>query len=131
MFTNEIASQNAYDPKKVSHVALKMFVNITVNEWQLNDKEMRVLLGEPSRSTFYNWKAGKTAVLNRDTLERVSYITGIYKALHLLFVETRQANEWLRKANSAFAGKTALEVMLGGSIVDLAMVRRYLDAQRG
>jgi hypothetical protein len=126
-----LSTEPKLDPKKLSNVALKMFVNITENEWQLSEKEMRVLLGEPSRSTFYNWKVGKINALNRDTLERVSYIAGIYKALHVLFVETQQANAWIKKANTAFAGKSALQVMLAGSIVDLATVRKYLDAQRG
>ena len=93
--------------------------------------DARVLLGEPSRSTFYNWRNGKVSTLSRDTLERVSYIAGIYKALHLLFPQPDQANAWLKKPNSAFAGQSALDVMLAGSIVDLARVRRYLDAQRG
>lgn len=119
------------DLKKVSQVAIKMFVNIAENEWKLSEKESLVLLGKPSRSTFYNWKAGRVTQLSRDTLDRISYIAGIYKALNILFAIPEQANQWLKKANAEFHGKTALEVMLAGSVVDLAMVRRYLDAQRG
>lgn len=118
-------------PEKVGPVAMKLFMNIAGKEWSLSEKEMRVLLGEPSRSTFYNWRTGKVTSLNRDTLDRVSYIAGIYKALHILFSQPEQANSWLRKENAAFAGRTALDVMLAGSVVDLARVRRYLDAQRG
>ena len=118
-------------PSNVAPVAIKMFMNITQNEWSLSETDARVLLGEPSRSTFYNWRNGKVSTLSRDTLERVSYIAGIYKALHLLFPQPDQANAWLKKPNSAFAGQSALDVMLAGSIVDLARVRRYLDAQRG
>ncbi|WP_445766752.1 MbcA/ParS/Xre antitoxin family protein [Rheinheimera sp.] len=118
-------------PSNVAPVAIKMFMNITQNEWSLSETDARVLLGEPSRSTFYNWRNGKVSTLSRDTLERVSYIAGIYKALHLLLPQPDQANAWLKKPNAAFAGQSALDVMLAGSIVDLARVRRYLDAQRG
>lgn len=118
-------------PSNVAPVAIKMFMNITQNEWSLSETDARVLLGEPSRSTFYNWRNGKVSTLSRDTLERVSYVAGIYKALHLLFPQPDQANAWLKKPNAAFAGQSALDVMLAGSIVDLARVRRYLDAQRG
>ena len=66
-------------------------------------------------------------------LERISYLLGIYKALHILLPTEHAANAWLKKPNTAplFAGQTALKKMLRGSIVDLADVRRYLDAQRG
>jgi uncharacterized protein (DUF2384 family) len=124
-------TQNATAQNHVAPVAIKMFMNIAGAEWSLPEKDMRVLLGEPGRSTFYNWRAGKVSQLSRDTLERVSYIAGIYKALHLLFPRPQQANDWIKKPNAAFAGQSALDVMLAGSIVDLAKVRRYLDAQRG
>jgi hypothetical protein len=43
------------------------------------------------------------------------------------------ADAWVKKPNSArgFGGKSALERMLAGRVLDLADVRRYLDAQRG
>jgi hypothetical protein len=58
---------------------------------------------------------------------------GIYKALNILLPSERSADEWVRKPNAApiFHGQSALERMLAGSLVDLADVRRYLDAQRG
>jgi hypothetical protein len=119
------------DLKRVSQVAIKMFVNIAEKEWSLAEHDSRVLLGEPSRATYYNWKAGKVSQLNRDTLDRISYIAGIYKSLHILFKMPEQANAWIKKANTAFGGKSALDIMLAGGIMDLALVRKYLDAQRG
>ena len=66
-------------------------------------------------------------------MERISYILGIYKALHLLFTEPSQANSWVRRSNAApmFGGKSALERMISGRLTDLSAVRQYLDAQRG
>jgi uncharacterized protein (DUF2384 family) len=125
------ATHSAQDMSKVAPVAIKMFMNIAGHEWSLQEKDMRVLLGEPSRSTFYNWRSGKISSLSRDTLERVSYIAGIYKALHILFALPEQANAWIKKPNTAFNGHSALDVMLAGNVMDLARVRRYLDAQRG
>ena len=45
----------------------------------------------------------------------------------------RRADEWIRKPNTAplFAGRSALDRMLGGQVADLFVVRQYLDAQRG
>ena len=84
-------------------------------------------------STFFAWKAQQSAhQLSRDTLDRISYLMGIHKALNLVLPSSRAADDWLKQPNTAplFAGDTALNRMLGGSMIDLADVRRYLDGQR-
>lgn len=118
------------DPKAVSNTALRVFFNIS-KAWGMKPQEEKVLLGEPPSSTFYKWRNGEGPALSRDTLERVSYVMGIYKALRILFPTEDQANAWPKKTNRDFGGKPALDVMLGGSITDLAEVRRYLDGMRG
>nr|MBA3775474.1 DUF2384 domain-containing protein [Betaproteobacteria bacterium] len=91
------------------------------------------LLGEPPRSTFFEWKRNGEAKLSRDTLERISYVLGIYKALQILLPDPKAADAWIRKPNAApiFAGESALNRMLSGNVADLYVVRQYLDAQRG
>lgn len=120
-------------PEKVANAALQAFFNLS-QHWQLSAKEERILLGNPPESTFYKWKADKTASrLSHDTLERVSYLLGIYKALNVLLPSVRAADEWLRKPNMApqFNGQRVMDRLLAGSMADLVDVRRYLDAQRG
>jgi hypothetical protein len=99
--------------------------------WQLKSEQMRILLGQPARSTFYKWKRGEVGAVPHDTVQRLSYVLGIYKALQILFKDRRQAAAWVRKPNAAFGGQSALDRMLGGDVTDLAAVRRYLDAVRG
>lgn len=118
------------DARTVTNTAMRVFFNIT-NAWGLKPQEEKTLLGDPPRSTFYKWRNGEGPALSRDTLERVSYVMGIYKALRLLFPTEEQANAWPMKANRDFGGQSALTVMLGGSITNLAEVRRYLDGMRG
>ena len=69
----------------------------------------------------------------RDTLERISNVLGIYKALQILFPDSAAADAWVRKPNTApmFAGRSALQRMLAGNVSDLNAVRRYLDSARG
>jgi len=95
--------------------------------------EQLKLLGIASRSTFFKWRRERNPKLPRDTLERLSYLLGIYKALQILLPEARAADEWIRKPNSAapFGGRPALERMLSGQVADLYVVRQYLDAERG
>ena len=126
-------AQTQPDPKRVASAALQVFFNLS-DRWGLQAKDERILLGDPAQSTFFEWKSSKNAnKLNRDTLERISYLMGIHKALNILLPTPRAADEWLKKPNNAplFGGDTALNRMLGGSLTDLADVRRYLDAQRG
>jgi hypothetical protein len=122
-----IAQQN---PAKTAQVALSVFFNIT-KAWKLKAKEQRILLGQPSESTFFNWKKGNASSISKDTLERVSYIMGIYKALGMLFTLRSQADSWIKRPNKAFNDQSALEYMLNGSMINLNEIRRYLDAQRG
>ncbi len=91
------------------------------------------LLGITSRSTYFKWRKEPQPKLPRDTLERLSYLLGIYKALQLLLPDTQAADEWIRRPNDAplFGGRSALERMLSGNVADLFIVRQYLDAQRG
>lgn len=121
-----------FDPDELGSAALTAFFNITA-AWRLGAEEERVLLGSPPRSTFFKWKSERAARVSADTLERISYVMGIYKALHILLPTQEVADAWVKKPNSAhgFSGKSALERMLAGRVVDLADVRRYLDAQRG
>ncbi|HVY21825.1 MAG TPA: MbcA/ParS/Xre antitoxin family protein [Steroidobacteraceae bacterium] len=119
-------------PEQLGATALTAFFNIC-DAWGLNADDERVLLGAPARSTFFKWKSSRAGHLAADTLERISYIMGIYKALHILLPTPAAADAWIKKPNKGamFAGKSALERMRGGRVIDLADVRRYLDAERG
>lgn len=66
-------------------------------------------------------------------MDRLSYVLGIYKALQILIPDTTRADHWVREPNDAptFGGQSALDRMLGGSVVDLHVVRHYVDVQRG
>jgi uncharacterized protein (DUF2384 family) len=101
--------------------------------WQLSVAEQMRLLGVRSRSTWFKWRKDPAVQLPQDTLERLSYLLGIYKALQLLFKEPQAADAWLRRPNDAalFGGRSALDRMLSGQVSDLFLVRQYLDAERG
>lgn len=132
MPANTLEAARPIDAAKDSLPALRTLFRIA-NAWRLNNKEQMTLLGSPPRSTFYRWKQGENVVLSRDTLERISYLFGIYSALQVLLPKPEAADAWIRKPNSApvFGGRSALDRMLSGQVGDLYLVRQYLDAQRG
>lgn len=121
------------DPTVLSKVAVKLFFGIA-DEWNLNDSQKCALAGVNSRSTLRNWNEKieheQPLHLTRDTLDRLSYIAGIYKGIQVLFSEPKQWKEWIHKPNSNFGQHSPLEVMLQGGLVDLADVRRYIDGRR-
>ncbi|HET6554079.1 MAG TPA: MbcA/ParS/Xre antitoxin family protein [Dyella sp.] len=116
----------------LSGPALRAFFNLA-ERWNLRIVDQRRLLGDPPESTFYKWKRLQDGALGRDTLERISYLLGIWKDLQILFPDEQQADTWVHRANQAtvFGGQTALQRMLSGNVADLYVVRQYLDAQRG
>lgn len=132
MSANPAAPRPVPTRRDLAGPALRAFFRIA-KAWDLNTDQERALLGNPGRSTFFRWKRDQAGALPHDVLERISYLLGIYKALHILFPDGAQADGWVRRPNSAplFGGTSALARMLGGQVADLFVVREYLDAQRG
>ncbi len=96
--------------------------------WGVTDAEAATLLDLPVR-TYGRWKAGNVGRMGRDGKARLSNLMGIHRALRVIFVDPQRGYEWMREPNAAFEGRSALEVMLGGELTDLILVRRYLDAE--
>jgi uncharacterized protein (DUF2384 family) len=130
--TQEHTTAPALDRRSLSGPALRTFFRIA-ELWGLSTDEQMVLLGVTARSTFFKWKKAADTMLPKDTLERISYVLGIYKALQILLPDEKAADDWIKRPNTAplFAGRSALERMLSGQVADLFVVRQYLDAQRG
>ena len=125
-----VAPSKALSRKDLTGPALRTFFRIA-NAWKLKEHEQMRLLGLDNRSTFQSWKRGAVAAIPKDALERISYVMGIYKGLHILLPQS--ADDWVRKPNKSpvFGGRSALDRMASGNVADLYLVRQYIDAQRG
>lgn len=99
--------------------------------WDLSDLEARTLLGDMAQRTWARWKLGEIGRVDRDLRARMAILMGIHKALRYLFAEPARGYAWIRKPNEAFAGRSALDIMMRGEITDLLDLRGYLDAERG
>jgi hypothetical protein len=99
--------------------------------WQVGDTQAKILLGQPSPSTFYRWKRGEIGTVPHDTVWRLGDLMGIHKALRYLFTEPERGYAWISRPNAAFGGRSALDRMLAGAPGDITAVRAYLDAERG
>lgn len=128
----ELTDLNAREEReRLSSGALRGFFKL-IEAWKLKDEEARELLGGLSSSAFYEWKKNPDRVLEVDRITRISFLLGIYKALHILYGD-KLADEWvgLPNRNAIFAGRTPLAYMLSGGLIAMQTVRKLLDARRG
>lgn len=99
--------------------------------WGVENADIRTILGSPAERTFFKWRAGDVSSrVSEDTLRRIGYVAGIYKALQIVYSDPALADTWIRRENRKFGNATPLARMRGGDVTDLAAVRNYLDAAR-
>jgi len=117
--------------ERLSRSAIKAFLNI-MEKWGVRDEDARALLGGMSNGPFYEMKKNPNRTLDADTLMRLSYLVGIFKALNILYSEAL-ADAWIHRpnANRIFGGQTPLAYMIKGGLPAMQVVRRLLDARRG
>jgi Protein of unknown function (DUF2384) len=122
---NETPTFDKVDPK----AALTGFFNI-MDLWGVPNEDARIILGQPSSSTFYAWRKGENARLSHDTLRRIGYVAGIFKALQIIYSDKGLADGWINRPNRSFGDRPPLDRMKAGDVTDLAAVRQYVDAAR-
>lgn len=118
--------------ERLSASALEGFFQLAAH-WNLRDEDARQLLGGVSNGPYYEMKKHpKGRLLDADTLLRISYLLGIFKALNVLHKRSL-ADEWvnLPNTNRIFGGATPLAYMMKGGAPAMHTVRRLLDARRG
>ncbi len=121
----ETAAITDAEAAAMARAAVQLFAR-----WRLTDKQAATLLGGLSPRSYARWKAGEVGRLGRDCKARLSNLMGIHKALRIIFTEKERAYGWIKRPNSAFGGRSALDVMLDGDLTDLMRVRHYIDASR-
>jgi len=116
--------------ERLSQSAVEGFFAIT-DKWRVPVEKAGDLLGGMARSSVYKLKTA-AGTLRQDELTRISYIVGIYKALHILLPD-ELADQWVNQANDniLFGGQSPLEYMVKAGIPGLQQVRSLLDAARG
>jgi hypothetical protein len=116
--------------KRLSQSAIDGFFAI-MDKWHLPIERAGDLLGGMPRSTVYKLKTS-AGTLRQDELTRISFVVGIYKALHILLPE-KLADGWVAQPNDnfLFGGQPPLDYMVRSGIPGLQQVRSLVDAARG
>src|ERR1700757_2995061 len=83
--------------RRLSAPGLRTFLAIA-DLWGLSEKERRLVLGLPSRSTYHQWaklaREHGELTLSVDVLLRISCVLGIYQALGVLYADESKGVEW-------------------------------------
>ena len=117
--------------KRLSPAGVKAFLKIA-KLWELRDEDARQLLGGMSNGAFYELKRSGRRLLDQDRLTRISLLTGVFKALNILY-DKRLADRWVQLPNSnpMFGGEAPLKYMIRGGLPAMLRIRQLLDARRG
>jgi hypothetical protein len=85
-----------------------------------------------SNGAYYEMKKTGSRMLDQDRLTRISLLTGIFKALNILY-RKKLADRWVRlpNTNPMFGGAMPLAYMVKGGVPAMLRVRQVLDARRG
>jgi uncharacterized protein (DUF2384 family) len=101
------------------------------DRWSVADTEALVLLGDLPAQTWSEWKAGTVHSVARDVEARLAHLLAIHRALRTIFTDSQLGYRWVRQPNTAFGGRSALDVMRQGELDDIVLVHRYLESVVG
>jgi hypothetical protein len=113
--------------ERVSGAARRTFLNIA-EVWSLTEKEQVDLLALDDLAALGRFREPSDAPLPGEVLYRISYVLGIYRALHILLPDDA-ADATVRRSNNnaLFGGRSAIDLMTTRDLADLAKVRAYYD----
>jgi hypothetical protein len=125
----DLSSKDAQ--KRLGPSAVQAFLKIR-DLWELRDEDARRLLGGMSNGAFYELKRKPRGTLDQDRLTRISILTGIFKALNILYSK-KLADRWVQlpNENAMFEGEAPLPYMIKGGQPAMLRVRQLLDSRRG
>ena len=105
------------------------FILSLLDCWNLKRKEAINLLGFEETEYEFVIKVleGNELLRGRDAKDRLSHLFCIRKSLHDFFQDLKSENEWLRELQPLLDGRTPMDLLLGGSMEDILLVREYVD----
>ncbi|WP_223385573.1 helix-turn-helix domain-containing protein [Oricola cellulosilytica] len=119
-----------FEPTAGERAVIAKALARVAEHWRLTNEEAAALAGVTPR-TWSRMKDGSfRGALNQDQMMRASLLVGLFKGLRLLF-DGPLTYGWPKSANAGFAGKTPVEMMIGGGIPAMMRIRGHVDALRG
>ena len=121
----------ALEPRRLSGPI--QFLLKLLDSWRLTRENAVVLLGFDESDNDYARAVleGKATLHGRDVRDRIALLFQIRKTLSTLLRDLDVENEWLREPHVLLEGREPLDLLLGGSMENLLLVKEYVDAAAG
>ena len=94
--------------------------------WNVDDGEIRRILGFPIGAKIAGWQAGDLSTMSHDVVQRLRHVGAIHKPPRN---HAAGAAAWLRQSLPQFANQTPVMRMASGDAADLVAVRDHLKSR--
>ncbi len=112
---------------------LLQFMPSLLRFWRLREEDAVPLLGFNREDAAHVALAlrGQEHFRGRDVWERIAHLVWIRTSLSALFRDLDTENAWLREPHAWLDERVPMQLLLGGSMEDLLLVRDYVDTAAG
>ncbi len=120
-----------FSPKRLSGPV--QFVLKLLDYWRLGRDDAVSLLGFDSTDSDYvkDVLNGMASFRGRDVRDRIAHLFHIWTTLSSLFQDRDVENDWLREPHALLDEQSPLNLLLGGAMENLLLVKEYVDAAAG
>lgn len=120
-----------FPPKRLSGPV--QFVLKLLDYWCLSRDDVVFLLGFDSTDSDYveDVLNGMASIRGRDVRDRIAHLFHIWTTLSSLFQDREVENDWLREPHALLDEQSPLNLLLGGAMENLLLVKEYVDAAAG
>lgn len=94
--------------------------------WAISDHQILGMLGAKNLDELKRWVTGEAKSYPSDLPHRIGFIGSIHSRLKQVHLSQHEALTWLSTPSSAFENKRPIDVMAGGNLIGLMMVRDHL-----
>jgi hypothetical protein len=102
----------------------------------LSDQQILAILGARNLDELRSWVVGQVRQYPSDLPHRIGFVSGIHTSLRQRSAARQpssagnEASEWLGTPNPALGDKRPIDMMTGGNLVGLMLVRDHLRGSR-
>jgi uncharacterized protein (DUF2384 family) len=94
--------------------------------WAISDQQILAMLGAKNLEELKRWVNGEAKSYPNDLPHRIGFIGSIHSRLKQIHLSQRETLTWLGTPSEAFENKRPIDVMAGGHLIGLMMVRDHL-----
>jgi hypothetical protein len=94
--------------------------------WAISDQQILAMLGAKNLEELKRWVNGEAKSYPNDLPHRIGFIGSIHSRLKQVHTTQRATLTWLSTPTEAFENKRPIDVMAGGHLIGLMMVRDHL-----